>query len=315
MKKKILSLGVILMLVIMLIALTGCGKQETTQELSNSNKNNTEVSNEISDNANKTEIEIKDVKAVSENYAVVTGYDNSTYIIDKKGNYQGTIPLSHERVLINKDGYIAVKEKMNKVNIYDKTGKELFKSDDTTEFQFVVTDSNLLLRKTTESSFSGNTSKNEIIDVNGNVKFETEIGDVEYIGYDLVAKIYSNGMYLSYEEVYDLKTNTKVDISKLYSLKENGEKETNANLDLGVNDSDYEEWSYDNVKQNDNVLEINYNYCMNDKNEIIYKESNDKVLSNQYYYDSDTKAICKYDGTVVKDLSEGDGASRNRILQ
>lgn len=169
MKKKILGVGVTIILIAMLILLTGCGNENT--EITDNgvqNTDDTKVSQE-----ERTEIQVKEVKAVSENYAVVTGYDNSTYIIDKEGNYQGTIPLSNDNVLINNDGYIATKPEMSKVNIYDKTGKELFKTDDTNKFYFVITDSNLLLRRTTESSFSGNTSKTEIIDVDGNTKFET----------------------------------------------------------------------------------------------------------------------------------------------
>lgn len=98
-------------------------------------------------------------------------------------------------------------------------------------------------------------------------------------------------------------------MSKLYNLKENSIQETNTNLNLGVNNSSYEDWTYNNTIYNDNVLKIDSNYYMNSQKQIIYCNSKDIVLSNEYYYSGTKQSICKYDGTVVKDLSEGNGAA------
>ncbi len=296
--KKILS---ILFIGILVVSLTGCGKAIKNSNTMDTNKDQQE---------SKESVEITDVKAVSENYAVVVGDDNSTYIIDKEGNALGTITLTNDNVLINKDGYIAVKPEVGKVNIYDKTGKELYKTDDKTKFSFFVTESNLLLRRTIESSFSGNTSKTEIIDIDGNVKFETDIdAKLEYIGNDLVADITGNGVKVTINKVYDLKTNSEVDVSQYYSLKENNVHESWF-LDLGVKDSNYTDWKYTNLKQND-ILMINGGKSsgINNKNEYVVGDSYDVLLSNEYYYSGDKHSICKYDGTIVKDLSEGNGAS------
>ena len=101
MKKKTLILGIILALIIMLVGLTGCGEQKQQQE-EIKKQDSSESSNEA-----KEQIEVKEVKATSKNYAVVKGNDNIQYIVDKEGNVQGTINnVTDSDVIINDNGFL-----------------------------------------------------------------------------------------------------------------------------------------------------------------------------------------------------------------
>lgn len=305
MKKKNLEIGIIVILVSMLFILTGCGKKEENQNL---NEKIEQMNSENKDSQEKTEIAVSKILAISENYAVVTGADNSTYIIDKNGDKEGTIPYNKGYVLINKNGYVIVKTDMKNQTIYDKTGKEILESTEKVQYEFGITDSDLLIRKTLETSFSGNTSKREVIDIKENVKYEIEdeeINTCEYVGNDIFAIVYSNGVTTNVKFLYDVKNNQKIEDVQ-YNLKSDSKIDT---VYVDVMSSDYTDWKYKIRRKNNNILELTSSYEMNNNNQIFYLDTYDKILSDNSYYDGTKKAICGNDGNTIKDLSEGNGAS------
>lgn len=117
MRKKFLLTGIIFMLILMLVILTGCGDKK-----SNTNQNQ-EVENVTSNNeiqANKTGIEIKEiVQKFTDGIAVVKDNNNNQYAIDENGNVIAKSKDSKENVYYS-NGYISVGN-----YIYDSEGKEI----------------------------------------------------------------------------------------------------------------------------------------------------------------------------------------------
>lgn len=117
MRKNLLLTGIIFMLILMLVILTGCGDKK-----SNTNQNQ-EVENVTSNNeiqANKTGIEIKEiVQRFTDGIAVVKDNNNNQYAIDENGNVIVKSKDSDENVYYS-NGYISVGN-----YIYDSDGKEI----------------------------------------------------------------------------------------------------------------------------------------------------------------------------------------------
>lgn len=293
---------IMLFIVMTTIMVTGCGNGNVKKE-ENSNHTETESSEE------KETIEIKEINAISEEYAVVTSVDNTTYIIDKNGNAQGTISLDDGYALINKNGYVIVKTSYDNQIIYDKTGKELLTSSDEVQYEFGISDSNLLIRKTNDSSPSDTTSKTEVIDVDGNIQYEITDEDIasssyEYVGENWFAATYSNGIVTTVEFLYDIDTQEKIE-----------QVQHNLNGDYVIDEvyadifsSDYTEWKYKIRSKNDHVLELTTSYELNKNGQIFYKDTGDEVL-NDYYYDDSEQGIFDQSGNKVRDLSDNQGAT------
>lgn len=117
MRKNFLLTGIIFMLILMLVILTGCGDKK-----SNTNQNqeveNVTSNNEIQDN--KTGIEIKRIdQEFMDGIAVVKDNNNNQYAIDENGNVIVKSKDSDENIYYS-NGYISVGN-----YIYDSSGKEI----------------------------------------------------------------------------------------------------------------------------------------------------------------------------------------------
>ena len=297
MKKKILGFGVIAVLIVMLFALTGCGNNDSD---TNTNKQDNVVTDEKEISKEERErIEVKKVYATSENYAVVAGEDLKIYIIDKEGIAQGTVEnaLSTNHFMINKDGYIS-QVTNNDSKILDKSGKVLFESSGTEFYKYGITPDGYLLKRITESSFeSGSSQKWLVIDVNGNIihelsediskQMQTGYG-LMYLGGNIFCKQGLDGRYyLLNAKTGEMKATDYSDFNR-FKLTE---------------DKNYVKYS---MEINDNMIVVNESLLI--KEDLTCVEFKNKIAINEkYYYDQDAKSICNYDGTVVKEITEGNG--------
>ncbi len=181
MKKKILILGIIAILIAMLCFLTGCGNNNTIN-----NVNSNDDSGKSVENFDKVTTVATKVYAVSCEYAVVEGKDNNVYVIDKKGNYQGTLNISinedKDTIEINNDGYIYYRRAEDSSSkILDKTGNGIYESTSNVSY-YNITDYNYTLRKSEISDFeNGSSTKYEVIDLSGNIIIELESNET-YLG-------------------------------------------------------------------------------------------------------------------------------------
>ena len=284
MKKKILGVLVVIMLIITLAILTGCGnKGESVNNGANQSENNTQVENK------EGEV-VTNVYATSDKYAVVVA-NGKTYIIDNNGKKQGTLDfqISEEAVVkINNNGYVYYGASYEKNKILDKSGKVIYENDNDTIYNY-ITEDNYTLRTSTKSDFeNGESKQKDIIDMSGNV-IKTLEDETSY--YYLGGSIW----YCSGEEksLYNEKTgNMVIADGNFYSdnLRTFGGG-VNSNID------------YKNIENGGAFIESVY-ITSDLKCEDIDKKS---YLTDKYYYNIEDDSIYKYDGTKVKELSSGKG--------
>ena len=304
MKKKILSLGVIAVLIVMLISLTGCGEKESSNNQNNVVTNESEVSNQIS-KEEMQKLEVEKVYATSENYAVVRGKDLKIYIIDKEGIVQGTVndAISTTVFMINKNGYVS-QVSNNNSKVLDKTGKVIFESSGTEYYKYGITPDGYLLKRTTESDFeTGSSEKWSVIDINGNIVHELS-GEVvqnhmraysiNYLG----GNIFSIGGFIS-----------GMGNLEQYLLNAKTGEIKKAEVEIGISDfSTREDKDYvkHSIELDNGMIVVNESVLI--KEDLTCVEFNNKIAINEkYYYDEDAKTICNYDGPVAKEITEGDG--------
>ena len=185
MKKKFV-VGIIVILVLTLVTLTGCGNKEDNIE--KTGNSGTVQNNDNQQMDNKEGIIVTNVYATSDNYAVVVA-DKKTYIIDNNGKQQGTIDFEISEganIKINNNGYIYYEASYENNKILDKTGKVILENNNDETYNY-ITENNYTLRTSKESSFeNGESTKKEIIDLSGNViKTIEEEKSYYYIGGDI----------------------------------------------------------------------------------------------------------------------------------
>lgn len=156
MKKKILSLGIIAVLIVMLFALTGCGNKE--------NNTNTNVQkenlNEDIISTNTTGIEIKEVIEKFDNgLALVEDENKYQYVIDETGNviYEN----ENKQDVFVSNGYISVGN-----YIYDNKGMVV--AQDENKIYGNVSKSNYVSVQVKSEDVSGTTTVVQIEDLKGN---------------------------------------------------------------------------------------------------------------------------------------------------
>ncbi len=177
MKKKILGLGVVLILIGMLVLLTGCGDKTT-----NTNDSSTINTEQNNSNEQKEGISISEVvEPFANGYAIVKGTDGNKYVIDENGNV--TYTINFDKYTFS-NGYIIVDNDY----IIDATGKKILEEDDTKSY-LAISKSGYVVVMTQSSSLSGVSNKVDIEDLNGNSVYsydkELSLEDCKYITGDL----------------------------------------------------------------------------------------------------------------------------------
>ena len=304
MKKKILNLAIVVILASMLVLLTGCGTNNT-QEKENSNQNEQISENGADERKEDSGIEVSEVYATSEKYAVVSGTDNNYYIIDNTGKMQGQLNVGtlsssngNYAVKVTNEGNVIINSsgETNGSKIYDKTGKVIFEKT-AGEYYNELTDYNYTLRTTKTSDFeSGNKLTTEIVDLTGKViKSISEKAKYYYLG------------------------------GHIWLISEDGYKLYNDSTDKTVEYSNGSDIAFNRNYMNTNKSEEK-SYCLSDGGvyynksiivlgdlKIIDKESENvnfsdiQVIDNKYYYNKEDKSIYKWDGTKVKEITSGNG--------
>ena len=306
MKKKILSLGIVAILVVMLFVLTGCGT-DNKKENEDVNKTENEQTNEEVTNSKNEEsgIEVSEVYATSDKYAVVSGTDNKYYIIDNTGKMQGQLNVdtlssgnTNYTVKVTNEGNVLINSssESNGTKIYDKTGKVIFEKT-ANEYYSELTDYNYTLKTTKTSDFeTGNKLTTEIVDLTGKtIKTVNEEAKYYYIG---------GHIWLISEDGYKL-YNDETDKTVEYS---NGSDIAFNRNSISLNKS--EETSY---ALSDGGVYYNKSIIILGNLKIIDKESEDvnfsdiQVIDKNYYYNKNDKTIYKWDGTKVKEITSGNG--------
>lgn len=183
MKKKILSLGIVAVLIVMLVTLTGCGEKETTNE---NQKNPIENSETATTQQNNEGVNIsKVISAFSNGYAFVQGEDGIYYIIDEKGNSTYEINNYNEETTTFSNGYLSINES-KKNYVLDNTGKEILSSENKT--YGAVSKSGYISVVTKEESIAGIKMILTIEDLKGNIIYTGKAQnryDSKYIGEDV----------------------------------------------------------------------------------------------------------------------------------
>ena len=293
MKKKLLS---ILLMGVLIIGLTGCGKNNTSTSDSNL-KNDTKVNK--TDNLEK--VEAVSVLATSENYAIVTGKDNETHIIDKDGVSQGTIKniaaVGHQ---INNNGYSYVLgESYNK--IFDKEGNELFSSKSSESYYFGISPDNYVIKSVKSSDFeNGNSYTFQVVDMKGKMIREDVKKD---LGTDANSSF--SVTYLG-ENIYVI---TDGGNDYLYNIKSGKSKK------LENNELDYYtcksrktdgKWMKCYSKITEDMIRVE-NTIIKEDLSTIKVDTYDLTMDSKYYYKSNEKSIYDYEGNKIKEVTSGDG--------
>ena len=304
MKKKILNLAIVVILASMLILLTGCGTTNTPENKNNNQNEQTSENGENERNENSA-IEVSEVYATSEKYAVVLGTDSNYYIIDNTGKMQGQLNVGtlsssngNYKVKITNEGNVLINSsgETNGSKIYDKTGKVIFEKT-ASEYYNELTDYNYTLKTTKTSDFeTGNKLTTELVDLTGKViKSVSEKAKYYYLG---------GHIWLISEDGYKL-YNDSTDKTVEYS---NGSDIAFNRNSMNLNKS--EEKSY---KLSDGGVYYNKSIIVLGDLKIIDKESENvnfsdiQVIDNKYYYNKEDKSIYKWDGTKVKEITSGNG--------
>lgn len=285
MKKKILGVLIVILLIITLVALTGCGnKEESVNNGAKQSENNKQVENK------EGEV-VTNVYATSDKYAVVVA-NKKTYIIDNNGKKQGTLDFQISEgavVKINNNGYVYYGASYENNKILDKTGKVIYENDNDTTYNY-ITEDNYTLRTSTKSDFeSGEVKQKEIIDMSGNV-IKTLEDETSY--YYLGGSIwYCDG---DEKSLYNEKTGNIVSTDN-YNIYYNNLREYAGGFDANI--------EYKNIE--DGGTFINSLYITADLK--CEDNNNKKYITDKYYYNTEDFSIYKYDGTKVKELSSGKG--------
>lgn len=288
MKKTVLTILTVLLLFAMLVLLTGCGASKVDVEQPTNNENKT---------ATTEEIDVIEVYATSDNYAIVRGNDSNIYIIDNTGKVQGQLdsePFNAStdslKTRITNEGNALVLSSIgsNGTKIYDKSGNVILEKTSSESYD-ELSDDDYTIKSTKTSDFeSGNTTTREIVDLQGNVKKKIEGTDsYTYVGGHIWSvsngrSFYNDDTDKSFNNDTDLSYNFRTEDEKTYPLSDGGVYIKNTAIILGSGE----------VKTN------NENFKLSD---II-------AIDEDYYYNKEDKTVYKWDGTKVKELSSGDGA-------
>ena len=289
MKKIFLSILTIILLSAMLVLLTGCGASKVDVEQPTNNENKT---------ASVEEIDVIEVYATSDNYAIVRGNDSNIYIIDNTGKVQGQLesePFNAStdslKTKITNEGNALVLSSVgsNGTKIYDKSGNLIFEKTSSESYD-ELSDNNYTIKSTKTSDFeSGSTTTREIVDLQGNVKKKIEGTDsYTYVGGHIWSisnghSFYNDDTDKSFNNDTDLSYNFRNGDEKIYSLSDGGVYIKNTAIILGSG----------------KITTNNENFKLSD---II-------AIDEDYYYNKEDKTVYKWDGTKVKELSSGDGAT------
>lgn len=255
MKKKILSLGVIAILIIMLFTLTGCGNKE-----SNTNTNiQKENLNEDTISTNTTGIEIKEV---------IEKFDNGLALVEDKNQYQYVIDESGKVVYENENkqdvyvsnGYISVGN-----YVYDNKGMVVTQGDNKTYGN--VSKSKYVAVQVKTEDVSGTTTVVQIEDLKGN-----KITD-----YSQTFTTYGvNNIEYLFEDFYTVYDREKEEVL-LINAKNNEIKKVEEIID----GCDGEPYVYE---QYGNWYRVRTN---GDLNDWFINSDFSKVISNKQYYNDD----------------------------
>lgn len=255
MKKKILSLGLIAVLIIMLFALTGCGNKE-----SNTNTNiQKENLNEDTISTNTTGIEIKEV---------IEKFDNGLALVEDKNQYQYVIDESGKVVYENENkqdvyvsnGYISVGN-----YVYDNKGMVVTQGDNKTYGN--VSKSKYVAVQVKTEDVSGTTTVVQIEDLKGN-----KITD-----YSQTFTTYGvNNIEYLFEDFYTVYDREKEEVL-LINAKNNEIKKVEEIID----GCDGEPYVYE---QYGNWYRVRTN---GDLNDWFINSDFSKVISNKQYYNDD----------------------------
>lgn len=332
MKKKILILGIAVMLLTMLVVLTGCGNQSKDQNSEDTEKNvQSNIKTENESNAGIS-ISISKIIAPFNDKIAVIKNDNNYYVIDNTGKVLSDISqyvtsdtklqTSGDYIVINPYDYDLSSTNINGGSslVLDKTGKVIMDKDKNIAYG-KISDSGLLAVRKTENGISGNTYKKNIEDINGNVIKSSDInyGNFKYIGGDIFFFDGDEGLLFNAKTKAELKipsiyNNYRFDINPKYVL---GKILYNAEL---IVDEDLQK-SY-NVSDKDVKIEgiINDKYIICEKDDVygIYdyngnfiKEIQGSKSQTRYYinvaeYNGNyyIRTNTKYFYTLDKDLNE-----------
>ena len=156
MKKKILSLGVVAILIAMLVLLTGCGNETTNINTNTDTNDSSTINTEQKEGISISEV----VEPFANGYAIVKGTDGNKYVIDENGNV--TYTINFDKYTFS-NGYIIVDYDY----IIDATGKKILEEDDTKSY-LAISKSGYVVVETVSSNLSGTSYKVGIEDLNGN---------------------------------------------------------------------------------------------------------------------------------------------------
>ncbi len=288
MKKKFV-VGIIVILALTLVTLTGCGNKEDNIE--KTGNSGTVQNNDNQQMDNKEGIIVTNVYATSDNYAVVVA-DKKTYIIDNNGKQQGTIDFEISEganIKINNNGYIYYEASYENNKILDKTGKVILENNNDETYNY-ITENNYTLRTSKESSFeNGESTKKEIIDLSGNViKTIEEEKSYYYIGGD-IWYCYGADEYLFNEKTGESVIFESTPTLSLYSKV--------------LGNSNPRKIEYKSLSDGGTYLDSIYIT----KDFKIIEAQDMKYITNEYYYNTSDYAIYRYDETKVKEFTSGNG--------
>ena len=143
MKKRILKIGIMLILMTMLFVLAGCGNEEKTESSAGTETNSNNTVQEVNEEGE----DVTNVFATSDNYAVVEANDKA-YIINNNGEKQGTIDFEINDdaiVVVNNDGYVYYEVSNENNKILDKTGKVILENNNNETYNY-ITENNYTLK-------------------------------------------------------------------------------------------------------------------------------------------------------------------------
>ena len=287
----------VILFLIVIICFCGCSEKKQEQN------DTLEVEKVLEEYEEEQALNIEEVKinkllAISKNYAVVSDIDNDIYIINSDNKLEGTIDNNNDSSIyqINDNGYVYQSINGNDY-IYNKNGKKILSTDNDTKYYYGISKNNYLIRRVKSNK---NTLKEEysyeVVDINNKViindlKKELKINEkgpisIIYLGGNIYVVTSKDKDYL-----YNIKTNKSVSINNLNYLECSNKLNDNKN---------YEKC----FKDYDNMIRINNGKILiKDDLSIINISKYDIILDDNYYYSDGDKAIKKYDGTVVKDLT------------
>ena len=289
MKKRILKIGIMLILMTMLFVLAGCGNEEKTESSAGTETNSNNTVQEVNEEGE----DVTNVFATSDNYAVVEANDKA-YIINNNGEKQGTIDFEINDdaiVVVNNDGYVYYEVSNENNKILDKTGKVILENNNNETYNY-ITENNYTLKTSKVYGFEiGESKKKEIGDLSGKViKTIEEETSYYYLGGD-IWYCYGDDEFLFNENTETTVAFESTPRISLYSkVRGNGTKNPRR-------------VEYKSLEDGGTFLDTIY--ITPDLK--VLEATNVKYVTSEYYYNTKDYAIYKYDGTKIKEFTSGNG--------